>query len=294
VDRRSCLKAVCITAGATLAAPGRPARAEPQKETSQAPEPMGVLVDTTRCVGCRSCEWACAKANALPDPPDEQTANGTPTTSPTRWTIVQEYEAKDEPVTVKRQCMHCLEPACVSACLTKAMHKTPLGAVAWDGNKCMGCRFCMVSCPFDMPKFEYRSANPRIRKCVMCWERTAQGKLPACVEACPAGALQFGPRSQLIETAWRRIYAAPDAYVHHVYGEREAGGTLMLYLAGVPFEQLGFPGDIGETAYPMYTREFLYSVPFVLTLMPPLLLAISRASQARDASHDTDNSEREG
>jgi len=244
---------------------------------------MGVLVDSTRCVGCRSCEWACAEANHLPDPPEEPTDTA-PSTSPTRWTVVREFETDKGSVTVKRQCMHCLQPACVSACLTKAMHKTPNGAVAWDGNKCMGCRFCMIACPFDVPKFEYHSANPRIRKCVMCWERTAAGERPACVEACPAEALQFGPRSELIETAWRRIYDAPDTYVHHVYGEREAGGTLMLYVSGVPFEQLGFSNDVGETPYPMYTREFLYSVPFVLTLMPPLLLAISRASQGRDAN----------
>jgi formate dehydrogenase iron-sulfur subunit len=281
-----------MTAGAALAAPSRPARAASRTEESAAPEPLGVLVDTTRCVGCRSCEWACAEANGLPDPP-EPVAGERPPTSPTRWTVVQEFETAEGPVTVKRQCMHCLEPACASACLTKAMHKTPHGAVAWDGNKCMGCRFCMVACPFDVPKFEYQSANPRIRKCVMCWERTAAGEVPACVGACPAEALQFGPRSELIETAWRRIYEEPGTYVRHVYGEHEAGGTLVLYLAGVPFEQLGFSREVGETAYPLYTREFLYSVPFVLTLMPPLLLAISRASQGRRAGPEAAGHDRE-
>jgi Fe-S-cluster-containing dehydrogenase component len=205
-----------------------------------------------------------------------------PTTSPTRWTVVQDHETTEGPFTVKRQCMHCLQPACVSACLTKAMHKTPSGAVAWDGSKCMGCRFCMIACPFDVPKFEYDSANPRIQKCVLCWERTQAGEPPACVAACPAEALRFGRRTELIETAWHRILDEPNAYVHHVYGEREVGGTLFLYLAAAPFEQLGFPGDVGETPYPMYTREFLYSVPFVLTLLPPFLLALSRASQARE------------
>jgi Fe-S-cluster-containing dehydrogenase component len=179
--------------------------------------------------------------------------------------------------------MHCLQPACVTACLTRAMHKTPGGAVAWDGDKCMGCRYCMISCPFDVPKFEYDSANPRIGKCVMCWERVAAGEQPACVANCPAGALVFGARSELVEEAWRRIYAAPDNYVHHVYGEHEAGGTSFLYLAAVPFDQLGFPANVGEQAYPVYTREFLYAVPLVLTLLPPFLLALSRASQARHA-----------
>lgn len=201
------------------------------------------------------------------------------TTSDKQWTVVNRYETEKGTIYAKKQCMHCLSPACASACLTRAMHKTPEGPVTWTEDRCMGCRFCMVSCPFDMPKFEYQSANPRIEKCVMCVERLAEGKQPACVENCPTGALTFGPRAELLDQAMQRIYTDPDTYVRRVYGEHEAGGTSWLYLASVPFEQLGFNPDIGLTPYPTYTREFLYSVPFVEILVPTFLLALSAATK---------------
>jgi Fe-S-cluster-containing dehydrogenase component len=256
-------------------------------------ETMAVLVDTTKCLGCRMCERACAQANGLPDPPTE-VPPGERQTSPEQWTVCTRFETEQGRVNVKRQCMHCLQPACASACLTRAMLKTEEGPVIWRGDKCMGCRFCMVSCPFDVPKFEYHSANPKIQKCVMCWERLAQGEVPACVQNCPARALQFGRRSEILEEAWRRIYAEPDKYVHHVYGEREAGGTSFLYLSKVPFEQLGFPTNISDTAYPVLTKEFLYAVPVVLTLVPPLLLAMAKSRNGEEASEEPAHSESEG
>jgi ferredoxin len=163
------------------------------------------------------------------------------------------------------------------------MHKTTevKGPVAWDGDKCMGCRYCMVSCPFDMPKFEYFSANPRIQKCSMCAERLARGEQPACVASCPADALMFGERTKLLYEARSRIYNEPGRYVDYIYGEHEAGGTNVLYLAGVPFEQLGFPTRIAHESYPAMTREFLYAVPVAITLVPPLMVALRRASLAR-------------
>lgn len=279
MDRRDCIKTLCVAAGSTLLANDAEAQTAAGQRAVQ--QTVGVLVDTTKCLGCRMCEWACAQANGLPEP--DTASDEEPVTSPTRWTVVERHETDRGPVTVKKQCMHCLQPACASACLTRAMHKTPDGPVAWDGDKCMGCRFCMISCPFDVPKFEYDSANPKIQKCVMCWERLQDGMEPACVANCPAGALLFGPRSDLLEVARERIYHNPDRYLHHIYGEHEAGGTSFLYLAAVPFEQLGFRTDLGETSYPRYTREFLYAVPLVLTLLPPLLLALNRASRSREA-----------
>jgi Fe-S-cluster-containing dehydrogenase component len=223
------------------------------------------------------CEVACAQANGLPEPETDVDLSTPRSSSPTQWSVVSRMETERGPVNVKRQCMHCLQPACASACLTNAMHRTGEGAVIWRESKCMGCRFCMVSCPFDVPKFEYDSANPKIQKCVMCWERLEAGKQPACVENCPFGCLEFGRRSELLDIAQSRIYHEPDKYVHHIYGEHEAGGTAFLYLSSVPFEQLGFRTDIGTTAYPVYTKEFLYAVPLVLTLVPPFLLAVSKA-----------------
>ncbi|HEU4334551.1 MAG TPA: 4Fe-4S dicluster domain-containing protein, partial [Candidatus Eisenbacteria bacterium] len=151
------------------------------------------------------------------------------------------------------------------------------GPVEWREEKCMGCRFCMVSCPFNGPKFEYSSTNPRIRKCVLCADRLKKGEQPACVEECPEEALTFGKRAELLRIAHRRIAEEPDRYIDHVYGEREVGGTSWMYLAGVPFGELGFPTDVGETPYPNLTASFLYSVPMVLTLAPALMLGVSKA-----------------
>lgn len=268
-----------VAAGSTLLLSKR-AKAE-----AVATDPLGVLVDTTRCVGCRTCEFSCAQAHGdvgveYEDDVDFSTPR---TTSDHQWTVVNEHETDIGPVWVKRQCMHCLTPACASACLTRAMHKTPEGPVTWTEDRCMGCRFCMLSCPFDVPKFEYDSPVPRIQKCTMCWDRVSEGGVPACVENCPMEALTFGRRSELLDEARQRIYDAPDAYVHEIYGEQEAGGTGYLYLAGVPFDQLGFRTDIARTPYPEYTREFLYAVPVVLTLVPPFLVALNRASRTESA-----------
>jgi len=148
----------------------------------------------------------------------------------------------------------------------------------------------MLSCPFDAPKFEYDSAVPRIQKCQLCWSRVSEGGQPACVENCPAGALTFGRREDLLDEARSRIYTNPDAYVHHVYGEHEAGGTSWLYLSAVSFEEIGFRTDLGTAGFPTYTKEFLYAVPAVLTLVPPFLLGLSRATRR----HDDDDEGREG
>ncbi len=281
MKRRDVLKTLCVVGGSAVLGKNLQAAEASGTGDGAGRERMGVLVDTTKCLGCRMCEFSCAQANDLPKPESGVDLTEERATSPTRWTVVNRYETERGPVNVKRQCMQCVQPACVSACLTRAMHKTPEGAVAWDGDKCMGCRFCMISCPFDVPKFEYDSANPKITKCVMCWERLAEGEEPACVSNCPAKALQFGPREELLEIARARIYQNPDRYVSHIYGEHEAGGTGFLYLSSVPFEQLGFRTDVGTTSYPAYTREFLYAVPLVLTLLPPFLLAVHRATNGK-------------
>jgi len=275
MKRRDLLKTMGAAVGASLGAEGLRA----QEATAPTSDSVGVLVDTTRCIGCGTCEMVCAETHrdaglALPDDVDLSVER---TTSDSQWTVLNRYETDKGAVFRKTQCMHCLQPACSTACLTRAMHKTPAGPVSWDGDKCMGCRFCMLSCPFDVPKFEYNSAVPRIQKCTMCWDRIAEGGTPACVENCPADALTFGPRSQLLEEARHRIYTDPDNYMHHIYGEYEAGGTGYLYLAGVPFDQLGMRADIGTASFPALTREFLYGVPVVLTLVPPFLVALNRA-----------------
>jgi formate dehydrogenase iron-sulfur subunit len=279
MDRRDFIKTIGVAGGSVLAA--RTAKAD---ESGDKKEFVGVLVDTTRCVGCRACEVACAEANNLPVPEldDDTVYDRRRKTSEDQFSVVNYYDTEQGMISVKNQCMHCNQPACVSACLTNAMYKTEEGPVIWREDKCMGCRFCMISCPFDIPKFEYNSAVPKIQKCTLCWERLQEGEQPACVEACPAEALLFGTRRELVEIARSRIYADPDNYVHHIYGEHEAGGTGMLYLSSVPFEELGLRTDLEKTPYPELTRDFLYGVPIVLTLWPAFLLALSKATQREE------------
>lgn len=280
-DRRAFLR-VLGAAGAGVALSG-----EALAQAASSGDPYGVLVDTTKCVGCQTCTRVCAEGHGLPAPEPGCKA----VTSDTALCVVSGTETTDERVDLgmvftKRQCMHCLQPACTAACLTCAMHKTADGPVVWDKHKCMGCRYCMVSCPFDMPKFEYHKAIPEIRKCDLCVDQLQLGKPPRCVANCPSEALQFGRRSDLLAEAHKRLATEPDGYQHHIYGEHEAGGTSWLYLSALPFSQLGFPKDIEHQSYPGLTKEFLYGVPVVLTLVPPLLLGISKAVNG-DRAHAT-------
>jgi formate dehydrogenase iron-sulfur subunit len=281
MHRRTFLKNLSVLGGSSLSI--ATSRAE---ERAVGNRPVGVLVDTTRCLGCRSCEMACSKAHGLPKPDfDPKTGYNKPRTMTERqWTAVSRYQTDAGRIFVKRQCMHCSQPACAAACPTKAMYKTSGGPVIWREDKCMGCRYCMISCPFDVPKFEFGSAVPRIQKCIMCWDRLEKGEKPACVQNCVGKALVFGSRSEMMELAKERIYGNPDKYHHHVYGENEVGGTGWFYISAVPFEQIGFRDDLGTTAYPEYTREFLYSVPVVLLLWPAMLLALNKATDKEDNS----------
>jgi Fe-S-cluster-containing dehydrogenase component len=243
----------------------------------------GILVDTARCVGCRSCEEACAQANHMPVPDigDSSAFEKKRNTSVTQLTVVNRYQTSKGEVFVKTQCMHCNQPGCVAACLVKAMEKRKEGPVTWASN-CMGCRYCMPSCPFEMPKFEYESSNPRIQKCTMCWDKLEKGEIPACVDACPEKALTFGPRKKLIEEANRRIYQKPGEYLTHIYGEHEVGGTGYLYISKVPFEKIGFRTDLGTIAYPEYSKGFLYSVPIVLLLWPAFLIGVNTLTKREE------------
>jgi len=209
------------------------------------------LIDTTKCVGCRSCQVSCKQWNDLPAEKTElQSLNlglQNPTTlSAKTFTVVTYHEVADSGapgglkyVFAKRQCMHCNDPACASGCPTTAMHKTKEGAVVYDDGKCIGCRYCMLACPFGAPTVQWDSLAPKIRKCTGCFDRVSGGDVPACVKGCPTGAVAFGDRDQLIALGRKRITDNPAQYVDHIYGEREAGGTSALYLAGVPFEQMG-------------------------------------------------------
>ncbi len=275
INRRNFLKVAGVT-GASLVA-GKELHAA--SKTAVDVEFFGVLYDSTRCVGCQTCEATCAEANGLPAPEGTPEAGVTRKTDESHRTVVNAFNSAKGEVYLKKQCMHCNEPACTAACLTQAMFKTKEGPVIWRGDKCMGCRYCMVSCPFDIPKFEYHSANPKIEKCNMCYGRISEGKVPACVETCPAEALVFGKRKDLIKEARRRINDNPEQYVDHIYGEHEAGGTGFLCLSGVPFEQLGLNVSVQSESYPGLSKGFLYSVPTIFVLWPAILLGIREATK---------------
>jgi len=279
VNRRNFLQ-VAGTATATAMAV-RPAGAATKIDPAKQ---RGVLVDLTKCIGCRTCEQSCAEANKLaaPDWSDDGSYAKPRQTTEKQWTVVNKYNTSKGEVFVKSQCMHCVTPACAAGCLTKGLEKRPEGAVTWDGDKCMGCRYCMVSCPFDVPKFEYHAWNPKIQKCQLCFERTQAGGKPACVENCPAEALTFGTRGELLQLAHERIYQNPKDYYPHVYGEEEVGGTSYMYISPVPFEEVGFRTDLGTAAVPETTRDFLTAVPLVLVGLPALLLSLRRAAVARE------------
>ncbi len=282
INRKDFFKVLGV-AGAALAL-GKEARAVP--ENAGDIEFYGILYDSTRCAGCQTCESACAEANGLPAPTAAIETGVIRNTDEVHRTVVNAFNSTKGEAYLKKQCMHCNEPACTAACLTQAMYKTPEGAVIWRGDKCMGCRYCMVSCPFDVPKFEYHSANPKIEKCNMCFDRTKEGKLPACVENCPAEALIYGKRRDLIKEARKRIVENPDQYVDHIYGEHEAGGTGFLYLAAVPFEELGLNTALQKESYPSLSKGFLYSVPTIFVLWPAILLGIRESTKNNHLKSD--------
>jgi len=198
--------------------------------------------------------YACREKNGLPE-------NEQHKLSDKNYTVVK--TTKDD-VYYRRQCMHCQEPACASVCPVGALEKTPEGPVTYDPDKCMGCRYCMVSCPYNVPKYTWGSANPVVSKCQMCYDRIAEGKLPACADVCPTGATLFGDRDELIKEAHKRINDNPDQYYPHLYGEKEAGGTSVMYLASVPFVEFGLKSEGYDKPFPDYTWQAMKEIPAVV------------------------------
>jgi formate dehydrogenase iron-sulfur subunit len=254
------------------------------------PDSYGVLHDTTLCIGCRRCEKACNEVNDLPPPEkpfdDLSVLDKKRRTDEKTYTIVNKYYPdgpEKPPVYRKFQCNHCKEPACASACFVGAFTKTPEGAVVWNSSVCVGCRYCMIACPFDVPTYEYdKVLTPRVMKCTMCYPRVLEGKLPGCVEACPEEALSFGKREDLIAIARERIHKYPERYIDHIYGQHEMGGTNWLYITGAPFETLGFRTDLGITPAPEFTSGALSMVPVVIGLWPALLGGIYVINQRKE------------
>jgi formate dehydrogenase iron-sulfur subunit len=237
----------------------------------------GVLVDVTKCIGCRACQVACKAWNDLPG---EITVcagcyQNPSSLSAETWSLVEFTEMEENGklrwLFAKRQCMHCLHPACVSACPVGAFHKTDKGAVVYDPARCIGCRYCMVVCPFGVPKLEWEKPLPFVRKCTFCVDRLEAGLEPACAKACPTGAITFGQRDSLVNEAEGRIQAHPERYVDHIYGKDELGGTSYMYLSPVPFERLGFPTLGPEPVTELSETVAMYGTPSLAVSVAALL-----------------------
>jgi formate dehydrogenase iron-sulfur subunit len=214
-----------------------------------------LLIDLTMCIGCNACQDACKEENHLSG--GEETR-----LSDTAYTALEEHDG----VYVRRMCQHCIDPTCASVCPVGAFTKTAEGPVLYDESKCIGCRYCIQACPFQVPRYEWGSNYPRVQKCRFCADRLKKGLQTACAEACPTGATKFGDRDDLIREAYDRIQAEPGKYVDRIYGLEEVGGTSVLYLSSVPFEQLGFKTTLARTPLPMLTWSALSKIPTVVSV----------------------------
>jgi formate dehydrogenase iron-sulfur subunit len=228
---------------------------------------FAILFDSTKCVGCRSCEAACAEK--WNHPYNDQIAAEEKLSSHKLTTVVTRGEKY-----LRRLCMHCLEPACVSACPVGALEKTPQGPVVYHAEKCMGCRYCMTACAFGAPTYEWNARLPKVTKCNLCLERQSAGKPTACAEACPYEATMCGERDAMIALASKRMAENPGAYHPHIYGSDEVGGTSVLMIADVPFDQLGLPANLPKEGLPGLTWRALETIPSVVTVGSVLLSGI--------------------
>lgn len=273
LSRRDFLKRIGAGATAMVAAHLLAGGADPALASQEtAGQTWGMLIDLTRCAGCNSCALACKAANNLPNADTLPQALGSDTYTFVDPHPVTTAEGKTETQYVKRQCMHCLDAACVSACPAGAMYKSSEGPVIYRAERCLGCRYCQIACPFEVPRFEWKNGlTPVISKCWLCYDRLQEGKNPACAEACPTGALRFGPREKLLIEAHAMIDCNCERYVDHVFGEHEVGGTSVLYLSDTPFEELGFPANLPQTAPPEETEKIMKSLPLVITGMTALM-----------------------
>ena len=218
-----------------------------------------ILTDITKCIGCLECVTACKNVHNLGiDVPRKwHQYDGL---SAKNWTSIIQ---RPGPHYVRKQCRHCLEPACVSACPVGALHTTESGAVAYDTGKCIGCRYCMIACPYGIPRYDWEKAIPYVEKCNLCYdERLIKGKQPACTEACPTKATIFGERNELLQEAHRRIKSDPGKYIQKVYGEHEVGGTAVLYISDISLDFLSKPMRPGTMALPKTTALAMHAVPF--------------------------------
>lgn len=301
IDRRDFLKG-CVACGVTAASIGVVGKnAFAAGSFEGYPDALGVLVDLTRCVGCRSCEAACNNEQKLaaPDLPfdDQSVFEHKRRTTDIAYTVVNKYEvAEKEPVYRKMQCNHCNEPACLTSCFVNAYTKTKEGAVIYNPKVCVGCRNCMIACPFNIPAYSYSSPlNPLVKKCIFCYDtRLKNGRPPACVEICPQQVMTFGRRADLIKIGHERITADPAKYVDKIYGEKEVGGTSWMYLSNVDFDKVGLDNHMQNEPIISNVKDFLGTVPMVLAIWPALFSGIHLLATKNKGGHGDNDNDNEG
>lgn len=270
ISRRNFLKAAGLGIGALTLPVGGAAAASPRSNTDDS---ASMLYDSVKCVGCRACQMACKVRSKLPPELDPTNTYEAPKDlSSKTFTLIKLHKEDQTSAFVKQQCMHCIDPACVSVCPVGALEKLPSGPVVYHSERCIGCRYCMAACPFNIPKSEWESPLPYIKKCDFCADRLAAGQHPACGDACPTGALIFGTRKQMLDIAHSRVNVS-TVYDPHIYGEKEAGGTNMLYISAVNFKKLGFP-ELDERELPTITWPYMAAVPGVIAVMVTLSTVI--------------------
>ena len=301
--RRGFMKAAAFGAGAAALAP---LTAHASDDTASfGPNEVGMLYDSTLCVGCKACVYACRKANF---DLDDSSYLSKKDAADTRWqdvyeldyrtrNIIKMYTNPDDPkdyAFIKRACNHCNHAGCVSACPVKAMTKNPeTGVVEYDKSRCVGCRYCQLACPFNVPAFEWHQAIPKIVKCEMCRDTNLKTKgITACAEVCPAKAIVYGKRADLLEEAKNRLAANPDRYINKIYGEKDYGGTNILYLSRVDFEKLGLP-NVPEHSYAR-TSENIQHTLYKNMIAPAVLYTVLAVAAFRNIKKNHSDDDKGG
>ncbi|MBD3402562.1 4Fe-4S dicluster domain-containing protein [candidate division GN15 bacterium] len=231
---------------------------------------VAILTDITRCIGCLECVAACKREyNLEVDVPRRwQNNDGL---SAENWTSVLH---KPGPHYIRKQCRHCLEPACASACPVGALHQTDIGAVMYENDKCLGCRYCMMACPYGIPRYDWDEQVPYVRKCILCHDKVKAGGQPACTSVCPTEATIFGDRAELLAEAHKRIKENPGKYIDHVWGEHEVGGTSVLYISDINLDFLCYKPNM-KTSLPTTTEAAMKSVPVAFVGMGGVMLGLN-------------------
>jgi Fe-S-cluster-containing dehydrogenase component len=305
IKRRNFLKAAA-GGGLLLATGAAPALGAEKPHVP--PEAVGMLYDSTLCIGCQACVYACKQAN---DMPVEHTGRYRVWDNPLDLSaktlnVIKMHTEGDSFAFIKRHCMHCLKPACVNACPVSALLKDPrTGVVTYNKDACIGCRYCQIACPYNVPKFEWNDPFPQIRKCQFCDHLFDRGRYSACCESCPTGASLFGPVHKLRQEAVRRLSMEPGryydfpvnhiesgkptrhkagAYLQHIYGAEEVGGSQVMMLSGTSFTKLGLP-ELRSESY-VSTLEGISGSLYKYLILPAAAFGGLLYVVRRNSEHD--------